>query len=337
MSIASLRMGVIFLSLIIVGHASFAIGQEQPQSPTDLVQELTDKLRTCPRDERENLSIEILDYWLGPDGKPMIPTLLGMLDDKTPPPKQYSFGFSRPSRELTAQEIRDQEADTILEVIASFGREGVEPLVQTLKSNDASTRAYAAIGLGRIGVAAEDAVPHLIHRLKDDDAQVRRNSVRAFQQIGRQTERSIPAIADTLKDDDPEVVVQACEALRQLGPAAQVALPQLITTANRYERLYRAGKLPKGDERYKASQLSAALLETEPALALPRLLRVLRSQDAAAQESAATRLASFGQDSVSAVPALVELARGSELAGGFGPRRSMLSTFWWQSANRHTN
>ena len=312
------RMVVIFLSLIIVGHASFAIGQEQPQSPTDLVRELTDKLRTCPRDERENLSIEILDYWLGPDGKPMIPTLLGMLDDKTPPPKQYSFGFSRPSRELTAQEIRDQEADTILEVIASFGREGVEPLVQTLKSNDASTRAYAAIGLGRIGAAAEDAVPHLIHRLKDDDARVRRNSVRALQQIGRQTERSIPAIADTLKDDDPEVVVQACESLRQLGPAAQVALPQLITTANRYERLYRAGKLPKGDERYMASQLSAALLETEPALALPRLIRVLRSQDAAAQESAATRLASFGQDSVSAVPVLVELARGSELAGGFG-------------------
>ena len=272
-SVAVVRVAAICLGLIVVGHASFAIGQEQPQSPTDLVRELTDKLRTCPRDERENLLIEILDYWLGPDGKPMIPTLLGMLDDKTPPPKQYSFGFSRPSRELTEQEIRDQEADTILEVIASFGREGVEPLLQTLKSNDASTRAYAAIGLGRIGAAAEDAVPHLIHRLKDDDARVRRNSVRALQQIGRQTERSIPAIADTLKDDDPEVVVQACEALRQLGPAAQVALPQLITTANRYERLYRAGKLPKGDERYMASQLSAALLETEPALAVPRLIR----------------------------------------------------------------
>lgn len=320
MGIASLRASTIFLGLMIVGHASFASGRERPQSPSGLARELSEKLQTCPRDEREDLLIEILDHWLGPDGKPMIPVMLGMLDDKTPPPKQYSFGFSRPSRELTEQEIRDQEAGTILEVIASFGHEGVEPLLQTLKSTDTSTRAYAAIGLGKIGAAAEDAVPHLIHRLKDDDARVRRNAVQALQQIGRQLERSIPAIADTLKDDDPEVVVQACESLRQFGPAAQVALPQLIATANRYERLYRAGKLPQGDKCYVASQLSAALLETEPELAVPRLIRVLRSQDNqdAAQESAAKQLASFGQDSASAVPLLVELARGSKLAGGFG-------------------
>ena len=114
-SVAVVRVVAICLGLIIVGHSSFAIGQEQPQSPTDLVRELTDKLRTCSRDEREDVLIEILDYWLGPDGKPMIPTMLGMLDDKTPPPKQYSFGFSRPSRELTEQEIRDQEAETILD------------------------------------------------------------------------------------------------------------------------------------------------------------------------------------------------------------------------------
>ena len=109
MGIASLRAGVIFLGLMIVGHASFAVGREQPQSPTDLV------------------------------------------------------------------------------------REGVEPLLQTLQSTDASTRAYAAIGLGKIGAAAEDAIPQLIHTLKDDDARVRRNAVLALQQIGRQTERSIPA------------------------------------------------------------------------------------------------------------------------------------------------
>jgi hypothetical protein len=77
-------------------------------------------------------------------------------------------------------------------------------------------------------------------------------------------------------------------------------------------------KLPKGDERYMASQLSAALLETEPSLALPRLIRVLGSQNAAAQKSAATRLVNFWQGCVPAVPVLVELARRSELAGGFG-------------------
>ena len=336
MGIASLRVGVIFWGLMIVGHASFAIGQEQPQSPTDLVRELSDQLRTCSRDERDDLLVKSDYPSLGPDGKPLIPILLGMLEDKTPPAKQYSFGFSRPSRELTAQEIRDQDAETILTVIASFGREGVEPLGRTLKSDDAATRAYAANGLGKIGAAAEDAMPHLMHALKDDDARVRRNAVWALQQIGRQTQRSIPAITDTLDDDDPEVVAQACESLRQFGSAAQAALPQLVATANRYERLYRAGKLPKGDQRYMASQLSAALLETEPALAVPRLIRVLRSQESyrtypsdrpvsaesprnrEARGLAAERLASFGQDSATAVPLLVELARGSESAGGFG-------------------
>ena len=227
-------------------------------------------------------------------------------------------------------------------MIASFGREGVEPLLRTLKSNEASTRAYAANGLGKIGAAAEDAVPHLIHTLKDDDARVRRNAVWALQQIGRQTERSIPAIADTLEDDDPEVVVQACESLRQFGPAAQVALPQLVATANRYERLYRAGKLPKGDKRYMASQLSAALLETEPALAVPRLIRVLRSQDdvdvSAAQElSRASDLPVSGKIAPRPYLCSSNWPAGLNWQAGLATRRSMLSTFWWQSANRHTN
>ena len=100
-SVPVVRVVAICLGLIVVGHASFAIGQEQPQSPTDLIRELTDKLRTCPRDGRVDLLIEILDHRLGPVGKPMIPTMVGMLDDKTPPRKQYSFGFSRHSRELT--------------------------------------------------------------------------------------------------------------------------------------------------------------------------------------------------------------------------------------------
>lgn len=187
-SLAVVRVVAICFGLIVGGHASFAIGQQQPQSPTDLVRELNDKLRTCPRDGRDNLLIEFLDYFLGPDGKPMIPTLFGVLEDTPPPPKQYSFGFSRPSRELTEQEIRDQEAVTILEVIASFGREGVEPLLQTLKSKDASTRAYAAIGLGRIGAAAEsllsfgnDAKPDLkkLRELEDSEYASVRQPVKA--------------------------------------------------------------------------------------------------------------------------------------------------------------
>ena len=293
-------------------------------------------MRACSRDERDDLLVKSDYPSLGPDGKPLIPILLGMLDDKTPPPKQYSFGFSRPSRELTAQEIRDQEAETILMVIASFGREGVEPLGRTLKSDDASTRAYAANGLGKIGAAAEDAVPHLMHALKDDDARVRRNAVWALQQIGRQTERSIPAITDALDDDDPEVVVQACESLRQFGSAAQAALPQLVATTNRYERLYRAGKLPKGDQRYMASQLSAALLETEPALAVPRLIRVLRSQESyrtypsdrpvsaespsrrEARELAAERLASFGHGLATGIPARTSEEAIMRREQGFG-------------------
>ena len=96
MGIAFVRVIVIIYGLSIVCHSSFGICQEQPQSPTDLVRELTDRLRTVFATRREDLLIEILDYWLGPDGKPMIPILLGMLDDKTPPPKQYSF-VTRPA------------------------------------------------------------------------------------------------------------------------------------------------------------------------------------------------------------------------------------------------
>ena len=56
------------------------------------------------------------------------------------------FYYFRPTSTIGSRRS-NQEADTILEVIASFGREGVKPLLRTLKSTDASTRAYAEIGL----------------------------------------------------------------------------------------------------------------------------------------------------------------------------------------------
>lgn len=141
-SIAVVRRVAISFALIVVCHSSFAIARDLPKSPTALVQELTDKLRVCAYEERDDLLMEIDDYDLGPDGKPLIPILMEMLRDKTPHRKTSSFGPAGPGRELTAQEVRDGDAETILTLLATFGREGVEPLRQAIKSDDASTRAY---------------------------------------------------------------------------------------------------------------------------------------------------------------------------------------------------
>jgi hypothetical protein len=134
-SIAVGHIVAICFTLIVVCRSPLAIAQDQSENPTDLVQRLTGELRTCPSDKRSDLLIEIGECGLGPDGKPLIPILLDMLGDVAPPRKQPSVNIFGPGRKLTVQQIGDREAEPILELIATFGREGVEPLRRALKSN----------------------------------------------------------------------------------------------------------------------------------------------------------------------------------------------------------
>ena len=325
----------ICFALTVLCFTSFATAQPQPKSPDDIVAKMIKSLQTCTYDEREDVFVEI-DGNLGPDGKPLIPILMEMLRDTTPRSREPRIDPGGPRPKPTAQEIRDEDAESILGLISTFGCEGVEPLRRALSDKDASTRAYAARGLGKIGADAVDALPELTDALRDDDSRVRRNAVLALQQIGGPSERSVLMIAELLQDDDPQVVIQACRSLLQFGSAAEAALPQIVAASNRYERLHHSGKLPKKDKRHIASLLLAALVETEPVLAIPRLVRVLRSQEPYqtygfernvpadsrrkrdAQALAADRLASFGKGSAPAAPLLVELVREWETSGGIG-------------------
>ena len=89
----------------------------------------------------------------------------------------------------------------------------VAALVQTLADKDGAVRVSAASAMGRLGPAAQDAIPALEQALKVGDAGVRQEAVRTIGKIGTAAEKSFPALVQALKDSDANTREAAAKAL----------------------------------------------------------------------------------------------------------------------------
>ena len=93
-------------------------------------------------------------------------------------------------------------------------RSVVPILVAAVRHRDSRDDAIEV--LGRIGPAAEEAVPDLIYALKDDSFYIRTLAARALGQVGPKARAAIPALKDTLYADDPDERRAAADALKQI-------------------------------------------------------------------------------------------------------------------------
>ena len=94
----------------------------------------------------------------------------------------------------------------------------IHPLIEKLQGPNPGIQRAAAFALGRIGPAAEAAVPALTQALQDADGGVRLNAIRALGKIGRAAKAAIPDLINAhhaAKGYTQEIV---SEALDKISP-----------------------------------------------------------------------------------------------------------------------
>jgi len=158
----------------------------------------------------------------------------------------------------------------------------------TLRDADPGNRMLAAESLGRMGPAAEEAVPELIQVLGEENDSLRSTAVTALAAIGT---GAVPALVAALDHQGPAVRSGAADALGSIGAGSTEAIPALINLL--------------GDRDYEISHRAASALGRIGAAAVPALLQV-----AAKEDGRVTGMAETAFSYLNAGPNLIhELAR----------------------------
>jgi HEAT repeats len=104
----------------------------------------------------------------------------------------------------------------------------VEQLTELLDDPDAHVRRGAALGLGRSGPAAHEAVAELGDALHDMSPEVRRAAAWALGQIGPPAQAAVSRLLDAAWLGHRELRLAATDALGRIGPAARSAAYSLV-------------------------------------------------------------------------------------------------------------
>jgi HEAT repeat protein len=206
------------------------------------------------------------------------------------------------------REARANGNDTAANALMELGSDAVGLLIKTLKSDSASTRAYAARFLGEIRMDARDAVPALHEALRDPDENVRRWAAKSLGKYAGEAKEAVPSLAKILDGPDSyfDLGLAVAEALGEIGPQAEAAIPSLVQ------------ELDHPNLRVRIS-CTNALREIGPAASnqlteagVPALISALESHDPTVRRNAAICLGTMGPQAEAAIPALIDaLGKGS--------------------------
>lgn len=132
----------------------------------------------------------------------------------------------------------------------------------TLRDADPGNRMLAVQSLGRMGPAAEEAIPDLIQVLGEENAPLRPAAVTALSAIGA---GAVPALVAALNRQSPAIRSGAADALGGIGAGATQAIPALINLL--------------GDRDYEISHHAASALGRIGPAAVPALMQVAARED----------------------------------------------------------
>lgn len=206
-------------------------------------------------------------------------------------------------------DIDEWASPRISKVLVSFGSDAVEPLLETIASNDSlNARVWGAQVLGKL--RDRKATMPLVHRLHDRSEQMRMVVSNALGDIG--DNRALrPLIEIILRDPVAAVRAQAASALGRIGDEG--ALPLLVTALGdpEYWMRFRALEAIEALQPTDTSPIEVALNDNNPevrkraALALERLgaleiaFENLPSEDPRLESEARARLIAVGRAGLS--------------------------------------
>lgn len=213
--------------------------------------------------------------------------------------------------------------------LASVGAEAVDGLRELLSEEKESRRAEAAMALGRIGAAAQAAIPDLIERLGDESDRVRRDVIVALGAIGEPVVQPLMATSQANGDAPVSARIRAAalEAIGHAAPALQdvadlveqslsdseaevrVAATELLGVVEMSTTMRRNALLRQlQDETDEVRSAASNAFLQHPAIlrdAFPELVELLVAEDDDVAWKAAYLLQTQGGESV---PALLQAA-----------------------------
>jgi HEAT repeat protein len=149
--------------------------------------------------------------------------------------------------------------------------------------------------LGKLGLAASEAVPAIVQAMVDLNPRVRLAAIRALGQFGPEAESAVPELIQMLVPGPPSVGEAAANALTNIDPnwRSHPAVPVIAETL--------AGHLsdPKAPEEFAVDMLAMI-----GAPAVPALIGALESPNRFARQNAAKALGKMGAEAQAAIPAL---------------------------------
>jgi HEAT repeat protein len=273
---------------------SLSVGDIPPNAAPEVVEQIT-RMFSSDGLERGKAAVAMRDMIV--KAAPAIPFLESLLPDD-----------ARLQWLLDRQTTPGEESAITL---GRMGKQGYDVLAAAISSQNAATRASAALGLGETGPAAlGGAVGSLVIALKDPVQKVRRNAAISLGNL--EDSRATPALIESLRDGASLVRGAAALALGQIrSPADSIiaALRPLLQDKDWYTRdsaLRSLGEIPS----FVEVETIAALLKDEDdvirgdaawslgrigsPLAVDPLLVALRDKDSYVRSKAAEALGKIG-------------------------------------------
>ncbi|MBN9522643.1 HEAT repeat domain-containing protein [bacterium] len=268
----------------------------QGREATELVEKLKDPSPAVRRDAAAALEAVCGQGRIGPEAAAyVVPALVEALADP---------------------EVR-RTAFTCLRLIGRPAGAAAPALVKELHGPKPVDRLSATSALGRIGPAAEPAVPRLVQMLNDpgEDRGVRGEVIAALGTLRTDSPDAVAALIRIVNDSSPVFRPEAAEALGRIGPPAKRAVPDLIRTLSDAEltRLRRQAAFALGE------------MGPDAGAAVPALRAALADPDPNLSWNAAVALGNIGPGASAAVPDLVARLDATPAPGQADLRRKLLT------------
>ncbi|WP_246420849.1 HEAT repeat domain-containing protein [Aporhodopirellula rubra] len=170
----------------------------------------------------------------------------------------------------------------------------VATLVESLDSDDPAERWKVARELGRLGPAAQDALPSLLSATNDNESSVRKHAIVALGRIGDGSPDVIEGLIKAVGDPDSGNRIAAANSLRELVDDPEVLVPIAVSIMEKEHPLF-------------ASRLVETIV-MRGERAVPFLNAALKNDRAAYW--ACIAIEEIGESAAPTVPALVELLKG---------------------------
>ncbi len=202
------------------------IGPPASDAITPLIKTLKDQSENA--DVRGNAAHALAR--IGPDRTEVASALTGALEDNDPKIEEAAV------KALAATSLATKQDENATRVVASLSGQ--------LMTGETERRRSAATELGKMGPAAQAALPELIDATgkRAEDSEVRRLAAAAVGSMGPYARDAVPTLIQVLNDrkEDPDVQASAIVALGQIGPAAKQAIPALVETLRQQNQQFRA-------------------------------------------------------------------------------------------------